>query len=336
MPVRVQVPPSAPSTQIVPESGRLAGSMKFVLDRLIEYSNEEIIKEVRRVADLVISPSLTWSELKDHGFKVGNTTIRRRFGGLKEVLEQAGLGHRYSGQPVTKKMREQRSRQMADDQIIEEMHRIRIENKKETLTVSDIKNSDRISVESIRSRFGSWENALLKAGIQKSTGRRSTEEECFENLLSVWTYYGRPPQYKEMSKPPSKISGKSYLTRFGGWNKALYAFVEKVNSPDDNELPMQNTSQKLQGEIGKIQKKEEDERSIRLSLRFKILSRDRFKCVLCGRSPSTDMECKLHVDHIIPFSKGGKTTEDNLRTLCSECNIGRGNRHYIDTSVARR
>lgn len=34
----------------------------------------------------------------------------------------------------------------------------------------------------------------------------------------------------------------------------------------------------------------------------------------------------LHVDHVIPWSKGDKTREDNLRTLCATCNVGRSNR----------
>jgi 5-methylcytosine-specific restriction endonuclease McrA len=30
------------------------------------------------------------------------------------------------------------------------------------------------------------------------------------------------------------------------------------------------------------------------------------------------------VDHIVAFSRGGKTREDNLRTLCADCNKGKG------------
>ena len=35
---------------------------------------------------------------------------------------------------------------------------------------------------------------------------------------------------------------------------------------------------------------------------------------------------KLHVDHIIPVSKGGKTVMSNLQTLCEQCNIGKSNK----------
>jgi 5-methylcytosine-specific restriction endonuclease McrA len=57
-------------------------------------------------------------------------------------------------------------------------------------------------------------------------------------------------------------------------------------------------------------------------LRFAILERDHFACVLCGRGVADG--AKLHVDHILPICKDGKSTPDNLRTLCLECNYGRG------------
>lgn len=61
------------------------------------------------------------------------------------------------------------------------------------------------------------------------------------------------------------------------------------------------------------------------SLRYDILKRDGFKCALCGRS--ADDGVKLHVDHIIPVSKGGKTVPENLRTLCDSCNIGKSDKY---------
>lgn len=58
------------------------------------------------------------------------------------------------------------------------------------------------------------------------------------------------------------------------------------------------------------------------SLRWKILTRDKFRCVVCG---ATSKQKQLHVDHIYPKSLGGNDKETNLRTLCFECNMGRGN-----------
>ena len=60
-------------------------------------------------------------------------------------------------------------------------------------------------------------------------------------------------------------------------------------------------------------------------MRYKILKRDKFKCVICGRSEKDG--AKLHVDHIQPVSKEGKTEESNLRTLCDLCNLGKSDEY---------
>lgn len=67
------------------------------------------------------------------------------------------------------------------------------------------------------------------------------------------------------------------------------------------------------------------------SLRYDILKRDGFRCVLCGRS-AREHGVDLEVDHIIPVSKGGKTEPDNLRTLCKDCNRGKRDKDEIDSS----
>ncbi|MCL2372628.1 MAG: HNH endonuclease [Defluviitaleaceae bacterium] len=57
------------------------------------------------------------------------------------------------------------------------------------------------------------------------------------------------------------------------------------------------------------------------SKRYDILKRDNFMCKICGRTASDG--ARLEVDHIIPVSKGGKTVDKNLQTLCRECNQGK-------------
>ena len=64
-------------------------------------------------------------------------------------------------------------------------------------------------------------------------------------------------------------------------------------------------------------------RKISDKLRYSVLKRDNFKCCACGASPAKDPSVELHIDHIIPWSKGGETTLENLQTLCSKCNIGK-------------
>lgn len=59
-------------------------------------------------------------------------------------------------------------------------------------------------------------------------------------------------------------------------------------------------------------------------IRYNVLKRDNFRCRICGATANDGV--KLHVDHIVPVSKGGKTVMHNLQTLCERCNKGKSNK----------
>lgn len=59
-------------------------------------------------------------------------------------------------------------------------------------------------------------------------------------------------------------------------------------------------------------------------LRQHIKERDNFTCKCCGVSTEQEPHLLLEIDHIVPVSKGGLTTEDNLQTLCWRCNRSKG------------
>lgn len=60
-------------------------------------------------------------------------------------------------------------------------------------------------------------------------------------------------------------------------------------------------------------------------IRFAIYARDGYRCCRCGISQKY---AALEVDHIIPIAKGGKSTYDNLQTLCHKCNVEKGDTVY--------
>lgn len=62
------------------------------------------------------------------------------------------------------------------------------------------------------------------------------------------------------------------------------------------------------------------ERAIPRALRFRVLQRDGFACVYCGRRPP---DVPLELDHRLAFSRGGLTSFDNLVTACKDCNRGK-------------
>ncbi|WP_375594021.1 HNH endonuclease [Algihabitans albus] len=57
--------------------------------------------------------------------------------------------------------------------------------------------------------------------------------------------------------------------------------------------------------------------------RFNVFLRDRFGCQYCGDRGRTE---DLTFDHVIPRSRGGRTTWDNIVTACQGCNLVKGNR----------
>ena len=57
--------------------------------------------------------------------------------------------------------------------------------------------------------------------------------------------------------------------------------------------------------------------------RFNVFLRDRFACQYCGDTPGTS---ELTFDHVIPRSRGGQTSWDNVVAACSDCNLVKGNK----------
>ncbi|MDR3366828.1 MAG: HNH endonuclease [Prevotellaceae bacterium] len=82
-----------------------------------------------------------------------------------------------------------------------------------------------------------------------------------------------------------------------------------------------NDSTKVNGDV--IPKIDET-KFVKAGIRWQVFERDDFKCVSCGKSASDG--AILHVDHIIPRSKGGGDTMENYQTLCHLCNIGKSNK----------
>jgi 5-methylcytosine-specific restriction endonuclease McrA len=55
--------------------------------------------------------------------------------------------------------------------------------------------------------------------------------------------------------------------------------------------------------------------------RFNVFLRDGWRCQYCGEHFSTH---DLTFDHVIPRSRGGQTTWDNIVTACHPCNLHKG------------
>ena len=306
---------------------------RFEINFLDEHTDEALSTEIQRIAATFFGASLTKRLFNTLSGRVSASTICKRFGGWREALVAAGAGHLYNGRSITEKVRNNRvAREMSETDLVVELQRVQSIVGKDVLSIEEFNRLSVTSVGAIRGKFGTWQKALAAAGISQSThAKRYSDEECFENLAAVWTHYGRPPQYLEMNQLPSVVGPKAYVVRWGTWRKSLKVFVDWANaeSDGDSETPQDATTSEDEKSAGpkptvKSVRKEDDCREVRPGLRFKVFMRDRFRCIACGRSPAMHLNIELHADHVVSVCDKGKTTLENLQTLCQNCNLGKG------------
>jgi hypothetical protein len=193
----------------------------------------------------------------------------------------------------------------------------KLSSKGKSLTYRNYRAVGKYGPSTINDRFGTWNNALQKAGIALNEEKNVSVETLFDNLKLVWIAKGKQPTFRDMSVAPSQYTASIYNARFGSWRKALESFVASVDH-EGNELLSYEVEFKKSGGTKRTK------RDPSLALRFFVLKRDSFRCVACGRSPATVAGLVLEIDHLIAWSNGGETIEGNLRTLCFDCNRGKG------------
>ena len=62
--------------------------------------------------------------------------------------------------------------------------------------------------------------------------------------------------------------------------------------------------------------------------REQVIERDRKTCYMCGKVCARS---EIHLDHVIPLSKGGDHTLENIKVSCADCNLRKGNGTIIST-----
>jgi hypothetical protein len=173
-------------------------------------------------------------------------------------------------------------------------------------------------------RFGSWDAALAATKLSLTPYRRRRKDriptnDLLSELARIWELLGHRPSKTEWENSDAKYSYTTYKTRFGGWLNACKVIV------DEEPLREANKTETARQTAGEKHIPKERSRYVPLKVRLAVLKRDRFRCVLCGRSPATHSGVTLHLDHKIPYSNGGETTQKNLHALCQDCNWGKGN-----------
>lgn len=284
--------------------------MKFELEPDNRGAPDQVLlDDLRRVAALLGKGSVPRNDYDKQG-RFHSKTLVKRFGSWNAALARAALEVR-------------KPNNLSKEAVIEDLRRVAEKLRKKSVTVEEYRDFGRFTEGPFRRLFGGWVAALEAAGLEASEGfrRPNTVEELHQNLEAVWRAVGRQPKQSDMHMPLSRIGHDAYCRRFGSWRKALEAFVAYANGDTDKGAPPAQPTATASSSV--VEAPQRTSKTVTWRLRFMVMRRDGFRCQQCGRSPATTPGIVLVIDHSHPWSKGGETVYDNLRTLCEACNGGK-------------
>lgn len=285
--------------------------MKFELQPYNrDVPDEELLADLRAVAAKLSAGSLTQAQYDQHG-RFCAATIKKRMG-WNRGLQMAGLAP-------------SRLTNISREALVKDIQRVAAELRVTKLGCHQYEQHRGYTRSVVYRHFGNWRGAVQAAGLQVGFNYAITDEELFDNMERVWRHLGRQPTKDEMAPPLSCYAVGTYTNRFGGYRKALEAFVAAVN--DDQAVPNDPAPAECSPPAPSSESvfKHKTPRTINWRLKYKTMLRDGARCCLCGRSVSNHPDLELEVDHKISWSKGGETVLENLQTLCQRCNGGKSN-----------
>lgn len=176
---------------------------KRSLPSTVYYTDEDLIERLKEMArELGRTPMA--KDIEEAGFAA---TVCRHFGSTWQALEAAGLAHRISGPSMPR---------YSEEDLISA-----IRKKAGELGRPPMEKEWDLSAPSFRTlvrRFGSWREALRRAGFEG--GRSPCSDEELVSTLKAWAKeFGRAPAMLEVRG--RRPAPETIARRFGSWKKAL-------------------------------------------------------------------------------------------------------------------
>ena len=272
-------------------------------------SDQDLCEDLKRVAKKLKTRWVTLMGYKTHG-EFGGPTIQQRFGSWKSAHDQAGLDS-----SLCWKVRKERFPHAA---LIKDLRRVATKRGQDWLTYDQYKNDEpMVSLNTFKRKFGTWNKAVVAARLKPTQpgGFPNYDNELLlkalvslSDKLGIDHFTGDQYRRNRASADPSleTITDSFHW----GWSGALKAASKYREGAPVKKEWFHTTRRKASREQ-----------------KVEVWQRDGSRCQGPGCTaeyPNIGMKC-FQNDHVIPFTRGGETTVENLQLLCSSCNSRKSN-----------
>jgi hypothetical protein len=129
-------------------------------------------------------------------------------------------------------------------------------------------------------------------------------------------------RYKYWNARPSEFAAKAAARAdeliAAGWETHQGRALARAQLEIKFGVDFERRAAEAEVEVEASQLGERHSRVISQDVKIKVSVRDGGKCRNCGSNED------LHFDHVIPWSKGGTNTVNNIQLLCGVCNRDKG------------
>ncbi|WP_253861774.1 HNH endonuclease [Mycobacterium asiaticum] len=165
--------------------------------------------------------------------------------------------------------------------------------------------------------------ARLEDAISNLGEREASITKSFDPPTFILKHYAEEfMQHVGVELSPITVPYPLYVFQYvsAGGNSGQETTIT-LNTPTIDAL-VETMSQKI-----RFRRTAAGQRALMTSkLRNLIKSRDNYTCRSCSVSVAAEPHLLLEVDHVIPVSRGGLSTPENLQTLCWRCNRTKSNK----------
>ncbi|WP_143420987.1 homing endonuclease associated repeat-containing protein [Halorubrum halodurans] len=176
----------------------------FELNREKDVDRKRLLDEIRRLKE-VCGKVPTANEMEQYGCFAA-TTYNRRFGSWNEALQAAGC-------EVNNRSN------IPEPELLEEIKRLK-EDLGQVPRAVDMEKEGQFGWATYKTTFGSWNDALRRAGFELNNRTEIPKSELIGELESLKTQLDRTPDRRDMDQH-GQFDSTTYASAFGTWNESL-------------------------------------------------------------------------------------------------------------------